>query len=430
MNIDYAVQPKPEGLAQAFIIGARFRRRRTVVRWCSATTSSTATACPSCWPMPRANARRRDGVRLSCAATPSATASSSSTPTAARCPIEEKPKQPKSNWAVTGLYFYDEQVVDIAANLKPVRARRARDHRRQPRLSRTRAAARRAAWAAAMPGSTPARPTADRGRGFRPHARETAGPQDRVPRGDRVRPRLHRRGAARDAGIVVRQLELRPISPRSGRKPIELIDCRRFARNTFKCGRGRLGPFERGSCASSDSRWRTGHTPGRGNRPPPQADGRSRRNADPVAHHENLFRARRERFRDLPWLQGLCDQGVLRELLPPHRRRHPRPRQQFDGGPPRPKRAVERDPGRHRRRQPDGRPPQGGREFIRPRSPSASPMATASPTSTSPPRSLSTASTAARRRSWRSRRRAASGRSSSRAMRFAPSAKSRPATAA
>ena len=51
----------------------------------------------------------------------------------------------KSNWAVTGLYFYDNDVARHRRGAQPVGARRARDHRRQPRLSRARAAARRTA---------------------------------------------------------------------------------------------------------------------------------------------------------------------------------------------------------------------------------------------------------------------------------------------
>ncbi len=45
--------------------------------------------------------------------------------------IEEKPDKPRSQYAVPGLYFYDNAVVDIARNLQPERPRRAGDHRRQ-----------------------------------------------------------------------------------------------------------------------------------------------------------------------------------------------------------------------------------------------------------------------------------------------------------
>ena len=48
--------------------------------------------------------------------------------------IVEKPTQFLSNWAVTGLYFYDNSVLDIAADLRPVRAGRTGDHRRQPAI--------------------------------------------------------------------------------------------------------------------------------------------------------------------------------------------------------------------------------------------------------------------------------------------------------
>jgi hypothetical protein len=82
MNLQYCVQPSPDGLAQAFILG-RTSSAASPARWCWATTSSTATTLPNCCGAPmRAGGRQR--VRLPRAPTPSATAWSSSTPAAAR----------------------------------------------------------------------------------------------------------------------------------------------------------------------------------------------------------------------------------------------------------------------------------------------------------------------------------------------------------
>ena len=98
----------------------RLRRQRRRARWSSATTSSTATtsraqlaaraaqrttgATVFAYPVARPRALRRGRVRRR---------------TAACVSLEEKPAQPKSHYAVTGLYFYDNQVLDIAATLKP-----------------------------------------------------------------------------------------------------------------------------------------------------------------------------------------------------------------------------------------------------------------------------------------------------------------------
>ncbi len=117
IQLSYAVQPKPEGLAQAFIIGADF-----------------VSGSPSCLIlgdniffghglpelMTRAIVQNRGGnVFAYHVADPERYGVVEFDDTMRAMSIEEKPANPKSNWAVTGLYFYDSRVVDIAANLKP-----------------------------------------------------------------------------------------------------------------------------------------------------------------------------------------------------------------------------------------------------------------------------------------------------------------------
>jgi glucose-1-phosphate thymidylyltransferase len=117
INLSYCVQPSPDGLVQAFILGRQFVSNNpsalvlgdnifyghdlqsAVHRAASRTDGATVFAYhvhdPDRYGVVEFDARKR---ALS---------------------IEEKPKTPKSNYAVTGLYFYDKQVCDIAASIKP-----------------------------------------------------------------------------------------------------------------------------------------------------------------------------------------------------------------------------------------------------------------------------------------------------------------------
>ncbi|WP_176591900.1 glucose-1-phosphate thymidylyltransferase RfbA [Sphingobium sp. EM0848] len=117
LEIQYAVQPSPDGLAQAYVIGADFVRGgpsalilgdniyfghglgdlffAAMARPTGATVFGYHVTDPERYGVVEFDA---DMKAIS---------------------IEEKPQNPRSNWAVTGLYFYDEEVIDIAASLKP-----------------------------------------------------------------------------------------------------------------------------------------------------------------------------------------------------------------------------------------------------------------------------------------------------------------------
>ena len=117
LNLQYAVQPSPDGLAQAFLIGEKFLAgapsalvlgdnifhghelhkllQRANERESGSTVFAYHVQDPERYGVAEFDAQ---GKVLS---------------------LEEKPSQPKSNYAVTGLYFYDEQVVELAKQVKP-----------------------------------------------------------------------------------------------------------------------------------------------------------------------------------------------------------------------------------------------------------------------------------------------------------------------
>jgi glucose-1-phosphate thymidylyltransferase len=117
MNLQYAVQASPDGLAQAFIIGENFVRNHTSALVLGDNIFHGHDFAPL---LAEADAQTsgatvfayhvQDPERYGVVAFDGDGKASS---------IEEKPLKPKSNYAVTGLYFYDNQVVDIAKAVKP-----------------------------------------------------------------------------------------------------------------------------------------------------------------------------------------------------------------------------------------------------------------------------------------------------------------------
>ena len=117
MNLQYAVQPSPDGLAQAFIIGADFvgNHPSALVLGDNIYYGHDFTGL-----LAGANAQTEGATVFAYhVQDPERYGVVEFDATGKAVSIEEKPKQPKSNYAVTGLYFYDPQVVDIARSIQP-----------------------------------------------------------------------------------------------------------------------------------------------------------------------------------------------------------------------------------------------------------------------------------------------------------------------
>ena len=117
MNISYEAQPSPDGLAQAFIIGANHigDDHSALILGDNIFYASRFSDL-----LKSAKARQQGatifGYHVS---DPTAYGVAEFDETGKVIGVEEKPKQPKSNFAITGLYFYDNQVVDFAKHLRP-----------------------------------------------------------------------------------------------------------------------------------------------------------------------------------------------------------------------------------------------------------------------------------------------------------------------
>lgn len=115
LTLSYAVQPKPEGLAQAYVIGAEFVKDDASVlvlgdnifygHGLTGALSQSPKSAATVFAYRVSDPQRYGVVEFDAAGR--------------AISIEEKPARPRSNWAVTGLYFYDQRAPQFAAQLKP-----------------------------------------------------------------------------------------------------------------------------------------------------------------------------------------------------------------------------------------------------------------------------------------------------------------------
>jgi glucose-1-phosphate thymidylyltransferase len=117
IHISYAVQPSPDGLAQAFLIGREFIGNDT----CSLVLGDNIYYGQSFSKQLQEAAQLKEGATVFAYPVhdPERYGVVEFDRNGKAISLEEKPKAPKSRYAVTGLYFYDNQVVDIAGALKP-----------------------------------------------------------------------------------------------------------------------------------------------------------------------------------------------------------------------------------------------------------------------------------------------------------------------
>ncbi|MDD6218886.1 MAG: glucose-1-phosphate thymidylyltransferase RfbA, partial [Selenomonadaceae bacterium] len=117
ISISYAVQPSPDGLAQAFIIGEEFINGEG----CALVLGDNIFYGSAFSDMMRRAAQNDDGATVFAyyVRDPERYGVVEFDSEGNAISLEEKPKKPKSNYAVTGLYFYDKDIVEVAKTIKP-----------------------------------------------------------------------------------------------------------------------------------------------------------------------------------------------------------------------------------------------------------------------------------------------------------------------